>query len=105
MQSPDESKPQTLAVTAQTLQPNIQLPKNAPFVCQDVRLRSRLYRTPAAETDRLCPFTSPSTTLYSGVIQVTYFNIEVDENTGCIDFVSNAKDDVSKIPQKNTFHY
>jgi deoxyadenosine/deoxycytidine kinase len=100
MQSPDVSKPSNSGCLRKECNQMSQLPKNAPFACQDVRLRSRLYRTPAAETDRLCSihFAEYNTLFRSDSSHV--FHIEVDENTGCIDFVSNAKDDVSKIPER-----
>ena len=70
------------------------------FCNKDSRLRSRLYRTPATAADKLCPLHfSEYNTLFKCNPRDA-FHIEVDENTGCIDFVSNIKDGVTKIPER-----
>lgn len=103
MQSSGESTFPNSCCARQVCNLIVPIPENTddvPFCCRDDRLRARLYRTPAAAADRLCPFHFSE---YSTLFQCNArdaFHIDVDENTGCIDFVSNCKDGISKIPER-----
>ena len=103
MQSSGESKLPSACCARQNCN-QVVLPSDSAdvvsFCCQDDRLRSRLYRTPVAVTDRLCPYHFSEYNSLFKCNDCDPFHIEVDDNTGCIDFVSNAKDGISKVPER-----